>query len=77
MLSRTDAVQGVNWAQDETDLIVFAADEKRVGKAVILTGSSMRSLHIKGNTDAAAAAVAPNGAWLVMTVTAAATADAA
>ena len=76
MPSRTETVQGVTSAQVETDFMVVAADEKRDGTAVRLTGSYMLPLHMNGRTEAAEAFTAPADAGPVMIVTAAAAADA-
>jgi aspartate 1-decarboxylase len=75
MPSRTDANEGESWAHVETDFMSVAAAGKRVGSAVVLTGASMKSLHINGKTEAAAAAVDPDDVVFIITATAAATAE--
>ncbi len=46
--------------QETTDFITAAAEGKRVGSAEVLTGVSMKSLHMNGKIEAEAAAVAPD-----------------
>ncbi len=75
MPSRTETNEGESWAHVETDFMTVAAVGKRAGSAVVLTGASMKSLHINGKMEAAAAAVGPDVVLFIITATADATAE--